>query len=107
MKTYSRKITTIISMFLMAIMMIACSYAGTYEGDKGTVIIKDNNTWTATLHNTNAFGERYTNRLEGKMDGSALMITKGVYQRGNDITLYFGDVNGDVIEADGYRFKKR
>ncbi len=107
MKTNFRRITTIIFMFLMVIMMAACSYAGTYEGDKGTVVIKDNNTWTATLHNTNAYGERYTNRLEGRMDGSALMITKGVYQRGNNISGFFGNVYGNEIEADGYKFKKR
>ena len=107
MKTTNRKITAFIFMLLMAIMMVACSSAGTYVGDNGTVTIKEDNTWTATLHNTDAFGDRYDNRLEGKLDGTCLTITAGVYQRGSDLSSVFGYLRGDKIEAYGHDYTKR
>lgn len=107
MKTNHCKITTCIFMLLMVIMMVACSSAGTYVGDNGTVIIKDDNTWTATLHNTDALGGKYDNHLEGELDGVCLTITKGVYQRGSDLSTVFGYLRGDKIEAYGHDYKKR
>ena len=66
MKSKNLKKIKLFILSIITVIMVACSFAGTYECEKGTVIIKDDNTWTATLYNTNAFGERYTNRLEGK-----------------------------------------
>lgn len=108
MKTTNRKITSCIFMLLMAIMMVACSSAGTYVGDNGTVTIKDDNTWTATIHYTNAFGESYTERFEGKLDGpTALVITQGNILMDGSFSSVFGYLRGDEIEADGHKYKKR
>ena len=108
MKTTNRKFTTWLFILLMEIMMVACSSAGTYVGDNGTVTIKDDNTWTATLHYTNAFGERYSERFEGKLDGpTALVITKGNILMGGNFSSVFGYLQGDEIEAYGHKYKKR
>ena len=101
-----RKIKVIL-FTILTFMMVACNPAGTYMGDNGSVTIKKDNTWTATLHNTNHYGESYTNRLEGNLENySTLIITKGVYQRGNDLSSVFGYLRGSKIEAYGHTYKR-
>lgn len=88
---------------LLALMMVACNPAGTYEGEKGKIIISENKTWTHEIPMVDAFGERYTKRNIGKLEGYTLYKTNNVYAS----KIMYGYLSGRIIHIDDDTFKKR